>query len=94
MSDEAALVPAQSGEVAAPAPKKVKKIIRKKRPARPQVDSDFIKSEPPPQTGTIFNIWYNSMHPVVLHFLFGTFRTRCFLILSEARNNSTFYGNY
>ncbi|TGJ83438.1 hypothetical protein E0Z10_g5338 [Xylaria hypoxylon] len=59
MSEETALVPAQSGEVAAPAPKKVKKIIRKKRPARPQVDSDFIKSEPPPQTGTIFNIWYN-----------------------------------
>ncbi|KAI8950788.1 RNA recognition domain-containing protein, partial [Xylaria longipes] len=59
MSEETALIPAQSGEVAAPAPKKVKKIIRKKRPARPQVDPDFIKSEPPPQTGTIFNIWYN-----------------------------------
>ncbi|KAI1258783.1 hypothetical protein F5Y18DRAFT_325392 [Xylariaceae sp. FL1019] len=49
----------ESTEVAAPAPKKVKKIIRKKRPARPQVDSDFITSNPPPQTGTIFNIWYN-----------------------------------
>ncbi|KAI0408102.1 RNA recognition domain-containing protein [Xylaria palmicola] len=59
MSEEAALVPAPAGEVAAPAPKKVKKIIRKKRPARPQVDPDFIQSEPPPQTGTIFNIWYN-----------------------------------
>lgn len=48
-------------EVAAPVEKKVKKIIRKKklRPARPQVDPDFITSEPPPQTGTIFNIWYN-----------------------------------
>lgn len=57
-SNDQALV-AQSTEVAAPAPKKVKKIIRKKRPARPQVDSDFIKDEPPPQTGTIFNIWYN-----------------------------------
>lgn len=56
---ETAVVPAQAGEVAAPAPKKIKKIIRKKRPARAQVDSDFIKSEPPPQTGTIFNIWYN-----------------------------------
>lgn len=55
---DAALV-AQSTEVAAPAPKKVKKIIRKKRPARPQVDPSFISSEPPPQTGTIFNIWYN-----------------------------------
>jgi hypothetical protein len=39
--------------------KKTKKIIRrKKRPARPQVDPSTIKSEPPPQTGTIFNIWY------------------------------------
>lgn len=40
--------------------KRVKKIIRKKRrPARPQVDPSTFKSEPPPQTGTIFNIWYN-----------------------------------
>ncbi|KAI9374937.1 hypothetical protein BJX61DRAFT_540332 [Aspergillus egyptiacus] len=40
--------------------KKIKKIIRrKKRPARPQVDPATVKSEPPPQTGTIFNIWYN-----------------------------------
>ncbi|KAL9125451.1 MAG: hypothetical protein Q9217_005349 [Psora testacea] len=40
--------------------KKTKKIIRKKRrPARPQVDPSTIKSEPPPQTGTTFNIWYN-----------------------------------
>lgn len=40
--------------------KRVKKIIRKKRrPARPQVDPATVKSEPPPQTGTIFNIWYN-----------------------------------
>jgi hypothetical protein len=38
----------------------MKKIIRKKkRPARPQVDPSTMKSEPPPQTGTIFNIWYN-----------------------------------
>ncbi|KAF3356432.1 ATP-dependent RNA helicase DHH1 [Verticillium dahliae VDG1] len=76
MSDEeVAVVPAQgddaqdatetaltttSTEVAAPAERKVKKIIRKKRrPARPQVDPSFIPSEPPPQTGTIFNIWYN-----------------------------------
>ncbi|KAH6648840.1 RNA recognition domain-containing protein [Truncatella angustata] len=57
-NNDQALV-AQSTEVAVPAPKKLKKIIRKKRPARPQVDSDFIKDEPPPQTGTIFNIWYN-----------------------------------
>ncbi|KAI1106059.1 hypothetical protein F4804DRAFT_70044 [Jackrogersella minutella] len=59
MSEERELEQAQSTEVAAPAPKKLKKIIRKKRPARPQVDSSFITSEPPPQTGTIFNIWYN-----------------------------------
>ena len=40
--------------------KKIKKIIRKKRrPARPQVDPATLKSEPPPQTGTVFNIWYN-----------------------------------
>ncbi|KAF9881161.1 hypothetical protein CkaCkLH20_01311 [Colletotrichum karsti] len=49
-----------STEVAAPTERKVKKIVRKKkRPARPQVDPSFITSEPPPQTGTIFNIWYN-----------------------------------
>jgi len=37
--------------------KKVRKIIRKKRrPARPQVDPSTFKTEPPPQTGTIFNI--------------------------------------
>lgn len=40
--------------------KKVRKIIKKKRrPARPQVDPATFKTEPPPQTGTIFNIWYN-----------------------------------
>ncbi|KAL8764222.1 MAG: hypothetical protein Q9184_000191 [Pyrenodesmia sp. 2 TL-2023] len=43
-----------------PSTKKTTKIIRKKRrPARPQVDPGTFKSEPPPQTGTIFNIWYN-----------------------------------
>jgi hypothetical protein len=40
-------------------PKKTKIIRRKRRPARPQVDPSTVKSEPPPQTGTIFNIWYN-----------------------------------
>ncbi|KAL2814576.1 hypothetical protein BJX63DRAFT_391742 [Aspergillus granulosus] len=40
--------------------KKTKKIIRRKRrPARPQVDPATVKAEPPPQTGTVFNIWYN-----------------------------------
>ena len=43
-----------------PTIKKTKKIVRKKRrPARPQVEAGTFKSEPPPQTGTIFNIWYN-----------------------------------
>ncbi|KEF61110.1 uncharacterized protein A1O9_02675 [Exophiala aquamarina CBS 119918] len=42
-----------------PPTKKTKLIRRKRRPARPQVDPSTIKSEPPPQTGTIFNIWYN-----------------------------------
>lgn len=38
----------------------VKKTVRKKkRPAPPQVDPSTFKTEPPPQTGTIFNIWYN-----------------------------------
>jgi hypothetical protein len=49
-----------SNEVAAPGTRKVKKIIRRKRrPARTQKDPSTMKSEPPPQTGTIFNIWYN-----------------------------------
>jgi len=50
-----------SNEVAPPTQKKVKKIIRKKklRPARVQIDPADISSEPPPQTGTTFNIWYN-----------------------------------
>ncbi|KAJ5628648.1 Pre-mRNA-splicing factor cwc2 [Penicillium lividum] len=40
--------------------KKTKKIIRKKRrPARVQVDPSEIKSEQPPQTGDLFNIWYS-----------------------------------
>ena len=42
-----------------PPQKKTKLIRRKRRPARPQVDPSTVKSEPPPQTGTIFNIWYN-----------------------------------
>ncbi|QIW98726.1 hypothetical protein AMS68_004244 [Peltaster fructicola] len=39
--------------------KKTKIVKRKRRPARPQVDAATFKNEPPPQTGTIFNIWYN-----------------------------------
>jgi len=54
-----------STEIAAPADgtvqkvKKTKIIKRKRRPARPQQDPAMFKTEPPPQTGTIFNIWYN-----------------------------------
>ena len=51
---------APTSETPDPEQKKMKKIIRKKRrPARPQVDPSSIKHEPPPQTGTIFNIWFN-----------------------------------
>ena len=41
--------------------KVTKKIVKKKRrPARPQVDPSTVKTgELPPQTGTVFNIWYN-----------------------------------
>ena len=59
---DAALVTTQSAEIAAtsePPQKKTKLIRRKRRPARPQVDPSALKSEPPPQTGTTFNIWYN-----------------------------------
>lgn len=58
--DESTALATVSQDVAAPTERKVKKIIRKKRrPAPPQVDPALITSEPPPQTGTIFNIWYN-----------------------------------
>ena len=36
--------------------KKTKIIKRKRRPARPQQDPSTFKTEPPPQTGTIFNM--------------------------------------
>jgi hypothetical protein len=44
-----------------PPAKKTKLIRRKRRPARPQIDPAELKStsQPPPQTGTVFNIWYN-----------------------------------
>ncbi|RFU25523.1 hypothetical protein B7463_g10807, partial [Scytalidium lignicola] len=38
--------------------KKVKK-VKKQRPARCQVDAAIFRTDPPPQTGAIFNIWYN-----------------------------------
>ncbi|KNG82646.1 pre-mRNA-splicing factor cwc2, partial [Aspergillus nomiae NRRL 13137] len=60
-SEENALAVTQPAEsaVAEGAPKKKKIIRKKRRPARPQVDPATVKSEPPPQTGTVFNIWYN-----------------------------------
>ncbi|PGH10138.1 pre-mRNA-splicing factor cwc2 [Polytolypa hystricis UAMH7299] len=48
-----------TSDAADPEKKKKKIIRRKRRPARPQVDPSTITSEPPPQTGTIYNIWYN-----------------------------------
>ncbi|KAA8647631.1 hypothetical protein EYZ11_003236 [Aspergillus tanneri] len=62
ISNEETALTTQSApaDTEADAGQKKKKIIRRKRrPARPQVDPATIKSEPPPQTGTTFNIWYN-----------------------------------
>ena len=45
-----------------PPQKKTKLIRRKRRPARPQIDPAELKAattNPPPQTGTTYNIWYN-----------------------------------
>ncbi|PHH63409.1 hypothetical protein CDD81_6010 [Ophiocordyceps australis] len=59
--DSSALVTTNT-QVAAPAAdsKKVKKLVRKKRrAARVQLDPAEISTEPPPQTGTVYNIWYN-----------------------------------
>ncbi len=55
-NNDTTLTTTENGE---PPAKKTKLIRRKRRPARPQVDASTLKSEPPPQTGTIFNIWYN-----------------------------------
>lgn len=59
--DDSMAVATTSTEVAPTGEKKmVKKIIkRKKRPARVQLDPSEISSEPPPQTGTTYNLWYN-----------------------------------
>ncbi len=62
VTESTALTTIQPTDVATssePPQKKTKLIRRKRRPARPQVDPSALKSEPPPQTGTIFNIWYN-----------------------------------
>jgi hypothetical protein len=43
--------------------KRVKKIIRKKRrPARPQVDPATLQKQEVPQTGNIYNVWYNKWY--------------------------------
>lgn len=55
----AALTRTADTSLAEPPAKKTKLIRRKRRPARPQIDPALLKSTPPPQTGTIFNIWYN-----------------------------------
>jgi len=52
-NDSALVVAGGASELVAPAEKKVKKIIRrKKRPARVQMDPALIKDMAPPQTGT------------------------------------------
>ena len=59
-SDPAAQPSETAVTVSSDGKKKIKKLVKKKRrPARPQVDPATFKGEPPPQTGTIFNIWYN-----------------------------------
>lgn len=46
--------------VEGPPTKKTKLIRRKRKPAPPQIDPALLKTgQPPPQTGTTFNIWYN-----------------------------------
>lgn len=57
MPQDVVLHAESSAPTSGPAVKKM--VRRKKRPARAQIDADSISSEPPPQTGTIFNIWYN-----------------------------------
>lgn len=59
MADEVAILAPTTTTTTIVAPKTTKTVVRRKRPARPQVDSASIKFEPPPQTGTTFNIWYN-----------------------------------
>lgn len=55
-NDATEVAPAGDGNVEKVKRKKI--IKRKRRPARPQQDPATFKTEPPPQTGTIFNIWY------------------------------------
>lgn len=56
----ALVIPNNDTTLQEPPAKKTKIIRRKKRPAPPQIDPAQLKSgQPPPQTGTTFNIWYN-----------------------------------
>ncbi|KAF7719569.1 Pre-mRNA-splicing factor cwc2 [Penicillium ucsense] len=53
-------VPTETGDQAVQPVKKTKKIIRRrKKPARVQVDPSAVPSQPPPQTGELWNIWYS-----------------------------------
>ena len=60
--EESTALISRNGETAIEGPptKKTKLIRRKKKPAPPQIDpADLKNGQPPPQTGTTFNIWYN-----------------------------------
>jgi hypothetical protein len=58
-AEGASAPPAQAVAAAAAAAAAAAK-KKKRRPARPQVDASTLKTgELPPQTGTVFNIWYN-----------------------------------
>lgn len=60
-AQETSLVTTETALEAPTEKKMIKKLVRRKRrPARPQVDPETLQNqEPPKQTGTIYNIWYN-----------------------------------
>jgi hypothetical protein len=57
--NETALTTATQSDGTVQKVRRTKIVKRKRRPARPQQDPALFKVDPPPQTGTIFNIWYN-----------------------------------